>query len=430
MKHIKTYITPILIALYLSACSEATNSPVAPSSGNESIPDIKDISFGEGGYRKSDFPGRPVLIDGRDMDFHPNGTIAIAGHFETLDTSHKQVGITLMDTQGNLIESFGNRGQINIEFPVNVITENLAFQGDNILVVARLGANMTIARIDQTGSLNTSFREGGSFIENRHNSRNSLYPGEMVVDELHRIYIAGEFNPNDLFVFRYLPDGQPDPSFGDQGRVFLGHDRPLHEGSLALSPDGRLMMSAVYSESSFNDKTIVFALLPDGSIDTSFGDEGRSIVGHDGGQRGIFNRGITVDQLGRCIVVNTSNSINVSTFGVIYRLNTDGSLDTSFGDQGYTVIDEGWSLGLFKPALDDDRIVVSGYLRKSIFDTDLFIIRLTNTGALDNTFGQRGRGIVDVGEFAEARDTAVFGGHYYLGGYVGSDQALIARVAP
>ncbi len=425
MKFIFQLIMISMIYSLLGGCG--SDKSTTKVSETPKIPDVKDASFGSNGFRKSEFTGTPVLIDGRDMDVNENGDLVIVGVFETLETQRKQIAVTLMDSDGSLIDTFGNNGQKNIAYPLDNVGNNVAFQGDKILLGGQQGPYIIISRIDSAGEFDASFRNAGSFREDRINIRSFNYIREMAVDSSDRIYVSGRTSPNDIFVLRYLPNGEPDPSFGVDGIVNYGYDKPIKGGHLTLSPDGRIIVSGTLSQTSREVRSAVIVFMQDGSVDTTFGSDGISIVGFDENQFGLYNRGITADDQGRLIVVSSNNINSYSTQGVIYRLNADGLQDMTFGDNGLTIIKEGASVGLFKPAMDGDKIVVSGYLRESLLgDTDLLIVRLLSTGKLDNSYGYKGKGIIKIGELSEGRDTIVNGGRYYVGGYVvGGHQSLI-----
>jgi uncharacterized delta-60 repeat protein len=418
-----------MVISFLWGCgggNEKSTNNVDTKPDIDSIPDITDLSFGIQGNRKSTFTGTPFLIDGRDMDVNEEGDIVIAGHYETVETNYKQTGVMLMDANGSLIETFGNKGQAHIQYALNTVGNNVAFQGNKIVLGSQQGPYVVISRIDKTGNFDTSFRNTGYFREERISPLTSEFITEMIVDDSNRIYVSGYITPNDLFLLRYLPNGEPDVTFGTDGIVKYSYDKVLKAGQLSLSKDGRIMLAATVSQSSNEFRSAVIAFFEDGSIDSSFGNDGISIVDYQDGERGLLSRGITTDLQGRIIVVNSNNTSAYSTRAVIYRLDVTGKLDLEFGNNGLTVIEDGFSLGLFKPKMDADKIVIGGYLRESLLKTDPFVVRLIDSGKLDSTFGNAGKGIIDVGELAEARDTIIYGGRYYLGGWAFSDKSFVA----
>ncbi len=139
-----------------------------------------------------------------------------------------------------------------------------------------------------------------------------------------------------------------------------------------------------------------------------------------------ISRGITTDLQVRIIVVNSNNKSRLNTRAVIYRLDATGQLNLEFVSNGLTVIEDGFSLGLFKPKMDADKIVIASYLREFLIKTDPFIVRLLDYGRLCSAFGNASKGVINVGELAEATDTIIYVDHYYLGGWAFSDKSLVA----
>ncbi len=103
-------------------------------------------------------------------------------------------------------------------------------------------------RLNVDGTLDDSFGSGGvsrmaigeSFFDTP--SAVALTPGGTIL-------AAGTADDGeghgDFALVRYLPDGQPDPAFGDGG-VAITHDPANeHVHSLALAPDGKALVSGV-----------------------------------------------------------------------------------------------------------------------------------------------------------------------------------------
>ena len=91
----------------------------------------------------------------------------------------------------------------------------------------------------------------------------------------------------------------------------------------------------------------------------------------------------------------------------VARLNSDGSLDTSFDDDGLATIDLHPSrvdLANDVALLPDGRIVLAGSSDTgSGFNADIALVRLNANGSLDTTFGNNG---IVPASFANANETA------------------------
>jgi uncharacterized delta-60 repeat protein len=107
-------------------------------------------------------------------------------------------------------------------------------------------------------------------------------------------------------LLRLLPDGTPDTTFDSDGvrTVFRGNQVPL---SMVLAPDGKISvvgMSMTGSDGGPDYPYLVERFLPDGSPDATFGDNGYLKVflsnTRDGGRAGAL------DQLGRLVVAGAT----------------------------------------------------------------------------------------------------------------------------
>lgn len=89
-----------------------------------------------------------------------------------------------------------------------------------------------------------------------------------------KIVVAG-LSDNGAALVRYTPEGGLDPSFGDGGKV------PPHLGSgmgvsaLAMQEDGKIVVTGVVYTSIGSNDFAVGRYKPDGSLDATFGTDGR-----------------------------------------------------------------------------------------------------------------------------------------------------------
>ena len=86
----------------------------------------------------------------------------------------------------------------------------------------------------------------------------------------------------------------------------------------------------------------VWRFLPDGALDTSFG--GLGFVSHEGaagGGPGLGDEGydLVVDGTGRILVTGAGVNASASRDMVTWRFLEDGSFDTSFNGQGWVTFD-------------------------------------------------------------------------------------------
>ena len=119
-----------------------------------------------------------------------------------------------------------------------------------------------------------------------------------------------------------------------------------------------------------------------GDLDTTFGTNGKVTTNFGQGDFSIKSQIIQPD--GKILLCGRINNDSVF-YGFIVRLNTNGSLDTSFNSNGRT-INETIDSGFNKISLQTDgKIVVGGAKNR-----DVALARYNSNGTLDTTFDTDG----------------------------------------
>ncbi len=196
----------------------------------------------------------------------------------------------------------------------------------------------------------------------------------------------------DLDTTYNTPTGYNSVSFGASDNVYGGILQS--DGKLIVIGGGRPATHQEMSVARFN---------ANGSLDTTFG-------GGTGKFSIDINTATTTDR-GTCGGFQSDGKIIVGGYSrtgsgnddfAIIRLNTNGTLDTTFGTSGITKVDfnGGSDRANALVVLSDNSIVLTG--TSSDFnqspDIDYGIAKLTANGALDTTFNGTGKVTVDVGD--------------------------------
>ncbi|WP_310442501.1 DUF4347 domain-containing protein, partial [Sulfurimonas sp.] len=123
----------------------------------------------------------------------------------------------------------------------------------------------------------------------------------------------------------------------------------------------------------------------DGSLDTTFSEDGK--VTTDMGTFNDYGSSVTIQADGKIVVAGQSNNDFV-----LARYNTDGSLDTTFDGDGKVETDFGSSYeGGYSVAVQSDgKILVGGFS-----NSNFAVGRYNSDGSLDATFGVDGKVITD-----------------------------------
>ncbi|MBL7899675.1 MAG: T9SS type A sorting domain-containing protein [Crocinitomicaceae bacterium] len=191
-----------------------------------------------------------------------------------------------------------------------------------------------------------------------------------------------------------------DPSFGSGGKVFLNPGTGDDYGQeVALQSDGKIILvgSAIIS----GDKDfVVVRLNTNGSLDATFGGDG--IVTTDFNNFDDAAHSVVIQPDGKIVVGGEASTAMGPDFAVA-RYNIDGSLDNTFSGNGKVTadFDNDWDYGISMALQADGKIVLGGYRYEMTTDYDFALARFTTDGVLDNTFSSDGKTTTDFGFFQD-----------------------------
>jgi uncharacterized delta-60 repeat protein len=211
-------------------------------------------------------------------------------------------------------------------------------------------------------------------------------------------------------VLRLLPDGTPDPSFGDQGQVAVDINFGSDDYAVAVSldSDGGYLVAG-YTVSGDESQIALVRLLATGDLDENFGNGG-IMMAPPIGAKDTANL-LYTDSDGKMLVLGLTTA-DGNTFDLIgARFLPTGDLDTSFGQKGTSKVPLGWMYAtLFGvSAQSDGRLVISGRDYTSNYYT--MLVGLNPDGTPDSKFGTAG--VVSTG----------FGANYFQSGSVSTVQS-------
>lgn len=199
--------------------------------------------------------------------------------------------------------------------------------------------NITIEQqtVQIDGVLDASFNSGG-LVETVFSSGENLI-FDVKLQANNKIVAAGVDNfavDNDFAVARYLSDGSLDTSFGVDGKVALNLGSNNDDArTLGIQSTGKIVVAGYTTPGGGDFDFALVRFNSDGTLDTDFGVNGERIVDIAGSDDLIYD--LAIDSSDRIVVVGrTQTGSNVDA--VVARFSASGSLDTSFGDSGYRII--------------------------------------------------------------------------------------------
>jgi uncharacterized delta-60 repeat protein len=273
------------------------------------------------------------------LAIQPDGKIVTAGA-ATVQGINLDFAVVRYNADGSLDQTFGNGG-----YAINGLgTANaLIIQPDGKIVIVgtvlvfREGSDFVVARFNADGSPDQTFGTGGrvqtSFTSGL-NSSDRANSGALQTDG--KIVVSGSISGVPSVLIRYNANGSVDLDFGLDGSV-LNTNFGATASRVLVLPDGKIVVGG--------GAFVVGRYNPDGHIDHSFGNDGRFAGGFGSGNGALYGLALQADGklLAAGSIYYTSSANSVFAIG---RYNSNGILDTTFGDNGFVFTD-------FTGALDE-----------------------------------------------------------------------------
>jgi uncharacterized delta-60 repeat protein len=316
---------------------------------------------------------------------------------------------------GQLDPTFGTEGKVTTDLGSNnEEVRALVVQPDGKIVAAGhtwpgLGPQFALVRYNADGTLDPGFGDGGQVVTNMIGTEHDYAQATALLlqPDGKLVAVGWAVNPelgHSVFALaRYNPDGTLDPTFGEGGKVLAAVDRTPsisradEAHAAALAPDGKIVVGGVTGLYPTDSGLMRFNT--DGSVDTTFGTEGRVIT--DMGTADTI-QSVAVLPDGKILAAGYGGKAGGNQFldFTLARYNTDGSLDSTFGNGGKVLTDvstnrdEAAAL-VVRP---DGKIVVGGpvYVGVTFCTTDacryfgFALAQYNPDGSLDKSFGHGG----------------------------------------
>ncbi|MCD0461718.1 Calx-beta domain-containing protein [Roseiconus lacunae] len=336
-----------------------------------------DPTFGSAGIVSTNLRNN-ISPTGFDLLIDPNGRIVTGGRDETLDDT---IQVARFNEDGSPDLSFGTNGfaAVTVGSETSVrISRILRGDDGRLTIIGRTSSGGFIARLTSTGALDTSFDSDGILpVSLRYFRDGLIHPDGSVTA------ISAES------VLRYSDDGSLDNTFGINGELTPILDPAFDEtySSIVEQADGKFVIAGTTDVSS--DRRDVFAARfnADGTIDTSFGSNGYRAVNVNTQYPTLEKVEITSD--GGILLVGGARS---PLDWLMAKLDSTGDLDTNFGLDGLSFVDfEGSRDEAYDVVLQEDgKILVFGGGFVIGNGDDRAMARFNADGSLDTTFSDDG----------------------------------------
>jgi uncharacterized delta-60 repeat protein len=303
-----------------------------------------DRTFGNNGYSAIMPPSGGYTYRFNDS------RITVQQDDKILIATEPSIGIYRLNSDGTLDQSFGKGGFVSLSewdwqglSHVNHIT---ATRDGSIFIGLQSSA---IVRLNGDGTTNLSFGTKGLIkIGVRPTTLVNQAETWFTIDKAGSITVVGTLSSNSnpsssdrqVALERFSMNGTHDQSFGHQGFVLTGISSPdgkLALGKLAIDNRERLILAGFSTGSTSTDlRTQVIRFNHDGSLDTTFGQNGHASfdLGENGTARSSTPVISEVRPDGRILLGLQLYDNSAETFGVL-QLTENGDYDHEFNGKGF-----------------------------------------------------------------------------------------------
>lgn len=410
VRYLRSILFPLLACFTVGLTCLAQEATPTPTPGS------LDPSYGVNGFATTVISPSNWAVD---VAVQGDGKAVVAVHGANPSGSGSDFYAARFDAAGYLDPGFGSGGVVRLQFTSAADAEHVeavAVQPDGKILLAGYAYvkgssyGFAVARLNQDGSLDTSFGSGGkvlfSVAQNTVLRGMALQLGDPLSAADDRVVLAGfsTSSGNDCALARLTSAGKLDATFGSGGKVIIQNGKSGSDGGCGplafqrVNGQERIVVAGARPGSTQGPRDfLIMRLTPAGALDASFGTGGKVFTDFGGTLDGANAVAVVGDGIiagGRA----TSNTINNSTSKFVFaKYALNGQLDPSFGVGG-KVTAEIPNSAIFGGMViqPDGKIVAGGPLNTDASGTprDFALVRYNADGSPDITFGPAGDGRV------------------------------------
>jgi uncharacterized delta-60 repeat protein len=286
-----------------------------------------DTTFSGDGVLTTSFAGDD---EAHGIAIQDDGKIVVVG-----TAGYEAIAIARYLPGGALDTTFSGDGKARTQ--IGFMGEDVGIQSDGRIVVMgnnydprRRKIDFVAVRYEPDGRRDLTFGNEGVTRVSFSRTTNTDQAWGGALDALDRIVIVGSAFNRGFGIARLLPNGRPDPNFGTNGKTTTQFGREGAEAhDVAIQTDGRPVVVGYASRNDGLDTaTAVARYRLGGTLDPTFSGDGKAAISFGADS---VAWGVTIDANGKIVTVG-----DISYEWVLARLRTDGTLDSTFSDDGLT----------------------------------------------------------------------------------------------
>lgn len=361
-----------------------------------SAPGDLDTSFGTGG--KVTTPSNSSVSFKNAVAVQPDGKIVVVAIYQTTTASNDDFFVVRYNANGTLDTTFDGDGFLRTNFDNRFdVPSDVKVQPDGkIVVVGKSGTSFTsgydvaVARYNSDGSLDTTFDGDGKVLTPIGTANDE--GNAVIIQPNGKIVVAGNvgvgFFDDNLAVVRYNSDGSLDTTFDGDGKAVAVANDVSFATDLVLQTDGKILVTS-FATADGNTSFGLTRFNPDGSLDGGFDTDGTLSTACIPNNV-CYSRAVALQSDGKILVAGYTETANDDF--VLMRYNANGTLDTTFDGDGKVITQVGnaddKAYGL---AVQQNGKILVGGSGSNGSNNDFALLRYNSNGSLDSSFGNAGK---------------------------------------
>ncbi len=352
---------------------------------------LPDANFGVNGIASIDLGGND---DFYDLKVLPDGKILCVVKYAASGTTQYYTAVCRVNPDGSLDASYGTNGFVVL--PDQVYLQDQYFQMDiddqnRAVVAASVEQAIIVYRLTTSGVLDTDFSFDGQVTVEFSLEDEPLADVEIQADG--KIVVAAS-SDEGFTAARLNADGTFDNSFGSNGKQSHGVQGMERAEDMVIQPDGKILICG-QTDDGFGNWVGIIRMNVDGTLDTSFDDDGKQVKVINSNERAYA---IELQSDGKILVFGRTSLSTLDQKGIILRYNTDGSEDNTFDSDGllevnFSGLADWLTIGIVQP---DDKILAGGFYDFNNTDIPIWVTRASEDGVFDTDFSTDGSTTVSL----------------------------------
>lgn len=319
---------------------------------------------------------------GTSLALQPDGKILVGGYTNTNGNANMDFAALRFTSEGIPDSTFNQDGIVTLDISSFDRLLAIAVLPDGRIAIAGVTkyplTGFLLACFLPNGDLDTGFGSNGY----TYTLFGSIYDvcSSMVIQPDGKILLTGyTTTPNywaDVALARYNSDGTLDATFGAGGKVTTAYSATADVGTnVTVGADGKILVAGYSNSSQQKNELALFRYMPNGTLDGSFGSGGklRSKIGNN---FSYAHSAITLPD-GKILAAGCALNATGLDFAM-KKFNDNGTVDNTFGVNGIVTTDlqgfsDGASTVMYTP---DGKILLAGTgITSDSSTTDIVLVR-------------------------------------------------------